>query len=119
MVRIWACDHPDQRMKKEEPYYMLGGKVLGLAISRLCVWAISRPYLGSLSAGRCPAWLSAMCLGHISAISRLMLGGKVLDLAWNGESNRLAVVGEGQPPAKARHFPDTSQTLPRHFPDTS
>jgi len=29
-----------------------------------------------------------------------MLGGKVLDLAWNGESNRLAVVGEGQPPAK-------------------
>ena len=58
MVRIWACDHPDQRMKKEEPYYMLGGKVL--------------------------------------------------DLAWNGESNRLAVVGEGQPPAKARHFLDTS-----------
>jgi len=37
-----------------------------------------------------------------------MLGGKVLDLAWNGESNRLAVVGEGQPPAKARHFLDTS-----------
>jgi len=46
MVRIWACDHPDQRMKNEEPYYMLGGKVLDLALSRLCVWAISRQYLG-------------------------------------------------------------------------
>ena len=35
---------------------MLGGKVLGLAVFRLCVAAISRQYLGSCSAGRCSTW---------------------------------------------------------------
>ena len=74
---------------------MLGGKVLDLAISRLCVCG---PYLG-----------------NISAISRQYLGSCSAEGARPGVERREQPAGRGWRGAA----PGEGQTLPRHFLDTS